>query len=324
MKIIAIASKNPVKVQATLNGFQRMFPSETFRAEMISTPSGVSDQPFSNQETLQGALNRAKAAISVIPEADYWVGIEGGIEDYGDEMAAFAWIVIQSKSLCGKGRTGSFFLPRQVAALVRDGNELGDADDLVFQKTNSKQKNGAIGILTGNVIDRTGLYEQAVILALVPFKNPDLYQSEASEDEGDYFISTEPGRLQFDVIHDFLANQAYWSQGIPRPVVEQAIKNSLCFGVYRGSEQVGFARVITDRATFAYLADVFILEAHRGKGLSKRLIETVMKHPDLQGLRRWILATRDAQTLYTRFGFQLIHAPQYWMERSSPNPYNQA
>jgi inosine/xanthosine triphosphatase len=180
MKIIAIASKNPVKIQATINGFQRMFPSEAYQVEMVSVSSGVGDQPASNQETLQGALNRASGAALLAPEADYWVGIEGGIEDYGLEMAAFAWIVIKSKGLCGKGRTGSFFLPGQVADLVRTGKELGEADDIVFQKSNSKQKDGAIGILTGNVVDRTSLYEQAVILALVPFKNSALYQAQQS------------------------------------------------------------------------------------------------------------------------------------------------
>ena len=193
-----------------------------------------------------------------------WVGIEGGIEDYGVEMAAFAWIVVKSRNLCGKGRTGSFFLPGEIAELVRGGKELGDADDIVFQKSNSKQKNGAIGILTGNVVDRTSLYEQAVILALVPFKNPELYQDRQTGLREGYSISSDPARLQIEVIYDFLTNRAYWSEGIPRPVVERAIKNSMCFGVYQGLDQVGFARVITDRATFAYLADLFILEEHRG------------------------------------------------------------
>jgi len=321
MKTIAVASKNPVKIQATLNGFQRMFPLEIFEVEMVSAPSGVSEQPFSDQETLQGALNRARSAAVMTPNADYWVGIEGGIEDYGGEMAAFAWIVVQSKSHCGKGRTGSFFLPGRIAELVREGHELGDADDIVFQKSNSKQKNGAIGILTENVVDRTSLYEQAVILALVPFKNPDIYQTPNLASNADYSISSDPGRLQIDVIHDFLSHRAYWSKGIPRAVIEQAIKNSLCFGVYNGPDQVGFARVITDRATYAYLSDVFILEEHRGRGLSKQLIETIMQHPDLQGLRRWSLATHDAHQLYTRFGFRPLKSPQFWMELVPPNPY---
>jgi inosine/xanthosine triphosphatase len=341
MKTIVIASKNPVKIQATLNGFQRMFPSEIYQVEMVSVTSGVGDQPASNQETLQGALNRANGAAELAPGADYWVGIEGGIEDYGTEMAAFAWIVVQSQDLCGKGRTGSFFLPGEVSDLVRAGKELGEADDIVFQKSNSKQKDGAIGILTGNVVDRTSLYEQAVILALVPFKNPALYNALQSElkngispgewpdtdtlkenPQGQtYSISSDPNRLQIEIIHDFLAKHAYWSIGIPRSVVERAIKNSLCFGVFHGSRQVGFARVVTDRATFAYLADVFILEEHRGRGLSKQLLETILQHPDLKGLRRWSLATRDAHDLYARFGFQSLAAPERWMEIRQPDPY---
>jgi inosine/xanthosine triphosphatase len=174
MKTIVVASKNPVKVRATLNGFKRMFRTDDFEAQTILVPSGVRDQPASNAETLAGALNRARAAQQIEP-ADYWVGIEGGIEDDGADMVAFAWVVVLSERMQGKGRTGTFFLPDTVARLVREGKELGEADDMVFGKTNSKQDNGAIGILTGDVIDRAQLYEQAVILALVPFKNKSLY-----------------------------------------------------------------------------------------------------------------------------------------------------
>jgi len=175
MKEIIIASKNPVKAQATLNGFRRMFPDRKFNIEMISVPSDVSDQPRSNEETLQGAFNRANNAAALAPGADFWVGIEGGVEVEGNEVTAFAWIYIKSRSICGKSRTGTFFLPKPVAGLVLQGKELGEADDIVFNRTNSKQDNGAIGILTGNVVDRIGLYEHAVILALVPFKNADIY-----------------------------------------------------------------------------------------------------------------------------------------------------
>jgi len=174
MKMIVVASKNPVKVQAALNGFRRMFATDDFEVKMVSVPSGVSDQPASNAETLAGAFNRARGAQQIEP-ADYWVGIEGGVEDAGAEMIAFAWVVVLSDGMQGKGRSGTFFLPDTVARLVREGKELGEADDIVFDKTNSKQDNGAIGILTGDVIDRTQLYEQAVILALVPFKNEQLY-----------------------------------------------------------------------------------------------------------------------------------------------------
>jgi inosine/xanthosine triphosphatase len=177
MPKIVIASTNPVKIQAVCWGFQRMFPQEMFHFDMVSTLSGVSDQPASDAETLQGALNRAANAQSRLPQADYWVGVEGGIEDLGGEMAAFAWIVVRSLQQCGKGRTGTFFLPPAVAELVRQGKELGEADDIVFGRSNSKQENGAIGLLTGDVIDRAQLYEPAVVMALIPFRNPQLYNA---------------------------------------------------------------------------------------------------------------------------------------------------
>lgn len=119
----------------------------------------------------------------------------------------------------------------------------------------------------------------------------------------EYDISAEPHRLDVQVIHDFLANESYWSPGIPRSVVERAIKNSLCFGVYHATGQVGFGRVVTDKSTFALLADVFILKPHRGKGLSKVLMRSIKEHQDLQGLRRWLLLTSDAHDLYRQFGF---------------------
>lgn len=175
MKTIIIASHNPVKARATLDGFQRMFPDEEFAIKTVSASSGVSDQPASNDETLRGALNRVENAIEQIKDADYWVGIEGGIEESGADMAAFAWVVVRSENLLGKSCTGTFFLPREIADLVREGKELGEADDIVFGKTNSKQENGAIGLLTDNVVDRATLYEHAVVLALLPFKNVGLY-----------------------------------------------------------------------------------------------------------------------------------------------------
>lgn len=180
MKTIILASMNPVKVQATLDGFKRMLPDETFELKTVLTGSGVGDQPMSGDETLRGAVNRAHGAAVMVPTGDFWVGIEGGVEELEDEMAAFAWVVVLTKDRAGKGRTGTFFLPEQVARLIREGKELGEADDIVFGKTNSKQENGAIGILTGDVIDRAGLYEQAVILALVSFKNPRIYAGEGA------------------------------------------------------------------------------------------------------------------------------------------------
>src|SRR5215469_18411989 len=119
---------------------------------------------------------------------------------------------------------------------------------------------------------------------------------------GDYLVSTDPARLDLDVIHSYLAG-SYWAEGIPRELVARSIENSLCFGVFRGEDQVGFARVVSDYATFAYIGDVFILAQHRGRGLGKFLMECVMKHPELQGLRRWSLVTRDAHGLYKQFGF---------------------
>lgn len=182
--LVVVASQNPVKLQAVRKGFERMFPAQRFELQGVSAPSGVDDQPASNAETLRGAMNRAQAASQAQPLADYWVGVEGGIEEqdgehgseHGSEMAAFAWIVVLSRQGMGKGRTGTFFLPSRVADLIRQGMELGEADDIVFGRSNSKQENGAIGLLTGNVVDRAQLYEQAVVLALTPFKNPALYR----------------------------------------------------------------------------------------------------------------------------------------------------
>jgi GNAT superfamily N-acetyltransferase len=120
----------------------------------------------------------------------------------------------------------------------------------------------------------------------------------------EYTISTDPERLDVDVVHRFLSTDAYWSPGVARDVVERSIAGSMPFGVYRGDDQVGFARVVTDRATFAWIADVFVLADHRGQGLGKRLVEEIMAHPELRGLRRWLLGTADAHELYRRFGFE--------------------
>jgi N-acetylglutamate synthase-like GNAT family acetyltransferase len=136
----------------------------------------------------------------------------------------------------------------------------------------------------------------------------------------EYTISTDRSRLDVAAIHAFLT-RSYWSPGVPLAVVERAIANSLCFGILRGEEQVGFARVITDKATFAYLADVYVLEAHRGKGLSKRLIEVIQAHEDLQGLRRFMLVTKDAQGLYAQFGFKELAHPSRMMEKVNPDVY---
>jgi inosine/xanthosine triphosphatase len=180
MITLVVASTNPVKIQAATDGFQRLFPGSELNVVAANVPSDVAQQPMSDEETLRGALNRSANAQAAHPDAAYWIGIEGGIQPIGQEMIAFAWIVVRSKEMIGKGRTGTFFLPPAVAELIRQGKELGEADDIVFGRTNSKQDNGAVGLLTDNVIDRAQLYEHAMILALIPFKNAGLYRTEAS------------------------------------------------------------------------------------------------------------------------------------------------
>lgn len=134
-------------------------------------------------------------------------------------------------------------------------------------------------------------------------------------------ISTEPDELDVGRIHRFLSEESYWAKGIPRETVERSMRHSLCFGGYVDGRQVAFARVISDYATFAYLGDVFVLPAHRGRGYSKALMQAVMAHPQLQGLRRFMLATSDAHALYAQFGFTAPQTPQALMERYSPDVY---
>ena len=140
-----------------------------------------------------------------------------------------------------------------------------------------------------------------------------------SWERGDYLISTDRSQLNIQLIHDYLSRQTYWAAGRARDVVQRSIENSLSFGVYQGSDQVGFGRVVTDYATFAWIADVFVLPEHRGQGLSKWLMEVMLSHRELQGFRRWVLATKDAHKLYERFGFIPLHRPERWMERPDPN-----
>ncbi|MEO6392642.1 MAG: GNAT family N-acetyltransferase [Pyrinomonadaceae bacterium] len=136
---------------------------------------------------------------------------------------------------------------------------------------------------------------------------------------GAFTISDDPARLDLPLIHQFISTQSYWGVGRPIEVVKKSIDGSVPFGVYKGDEMVGFARVVTDGATFGWIADVFVQPSERGQGLSKWLMEVMLDHPDLQGFRRWVLATKDAQGLYRKFGFEELKRPERWMERFDPN-----
>lgn len=138
---------------------------------------------------------------------------------------------------------------------------------------------------------------------------------------GEFTISIDKSRLNIDAIQQFLENDSYWALSRTRQQTETAIENSICFGLYHGERQIGFARVVSDQATFAYVGDVYVLDEFRGQGLSKWLMETIISHPELQGLRRWILATRDAHGLYEKYGFHELVHPQRWMERPAPDAY---
>ena len=174
MICILVASKNPVKIEAVKDGLKPLLNDE-FEITGVSVPSGVSDQPMSETETLKGASNRVMKLINLHSGYDYYVGLEGGAEDTTTGLMAFAWMVISDGQRIGKARTASFFLPPKVAELVHGGMELGHADDVVFSKSNSKQQNGAVGLLTNDVITRKLLYLPAVQMAFIPFLNPELY-----------------------------------------------------------------------------------------------------------------------------------------------------
>jgi len=137
---------------------------------------------------------------------------------------------------------------------------------------------------------------------------------------GEFTISTDRDRLDLNAVHSYLV-RSYWAEGVPREILRKAVAESLCFGLYRGAEQIGFARVVTDRATFAYLCDVYVLEAFRGRGLGKWLMQVVMEHPHLQGLRRFVLVTRDAHELYRPLGFTSLANPTGYMEIHKPGIY---
>jgi inosine/xanthosine triphosphatase len=175
---VVVGSTNPVKQQAAREGFAAMFSDAALDILGMDAPSGVSDQPFGDVETLQGALNRARYALQAAEGADYAVGIEGGVgvlDGDSGSLMAFAWVMVIDRSgKIGKARSGAFQLPDEIAALIRQGMELGHADDQVFGQQNSKQRNGSVGLLTGDALTRTGFYAPAVVMALIPFKNPHL------------------------------------------------------------------------------------------------------------------------------------------------------
>jgi len=139
--------------------------------------------------------------------------------------------------------------------------------------------------------------------------------------ENGFIFSDDKALLDVAAIHDYLAHQSYWAEGIPLETVQRSVDNSLCFGIYKDGKQIGFARWITDKATFGYLADVYVLEAYRGQGLSKKLLSLMLFHPELQGLRRYMLATQDAHGLYAQFGFKPIPNPDRLMGIAVPDIY---
>jgi GNAT superfamily N-acetyltransferase len=141
--------------------------------------------------------------------------------------------------------------------------------------------------------------------------------------KGEFLVSTDRALIDLDVVHGFLT-KCYWAKGIPRDIVARSIENSLCFGVYAEGKQIGFARLISDYATYAYIGDVFLLESFRGRGLGKWLMECIVQHPRLQGLRRWSLVTSGAHGLYAQFGFEPLKKPQNYMELHRPDVYQQA
>lgn len=175
MKTIAVASKNPSKIKAVELACNQIFHREFYILESFKAKSGVSDQPLGEEETYQGALNRAKDVQKNLPDADFWVGLEGGLIKQFDTLQAFAWMVVLDKHQVGHARTASFTLPQAIVDFIEQGYELGEADDRVFQRENSKHKDGAVGILTNGLIDRANYYAPAIILAFIPFLETNKY-----------------------------------------------------------------------------------------------------------------------------------------------------
>ena len=169
-KTVIVASKNPVKIQATYTGLTTFFSRTNWEVQGHSVPSGVSDQPMCDEETLQGAMNRAQTAKAQFPSASLWVGIEGGCSFHDDKMWVFAWVVMASKVRISKAKTSTFALPEKISTLVQKGFELGVATDMVYGQTNTKHSLGVVGMLSNGHIDRTQYYVQPMILAAMAFK----------------------------------------------------------------------------------------------------------------------------------------------------------
>lgn len=176
---IIVASFNPVKIQAVHEAFAQAFPQQNIKVEGIAAPSGVRDQPMSDEETLQGARNRVAYVKTQRPAADFWVGVEGGVAPVEDRLDAFGWMVVQNQSQEGYARSASFFLPPAAVQALRQGGELGPVMDQLFDETNVKHKGGAVGLLTNGLVTREALYVQPLILALIPFLHKRIFLLES-------------------------------------------------------------------------------------------------------------------------------------------------
>lgn len=175
MKVI-VASTTRAKIEAAKLGFASAFPGKTFEFEGVKTASGVSEQPMSDEETKRGARNRAANAKAMRPDADFWVGMEGGVEETPEGLAERAWMAVIGKNgREGIGSSGTFYLPHAMAQIVRSGKDLGDACDIVFAGTDCRQDNGAVGLLTKDAVMRAELYRHGLVFALIPFQHPDLF-----------------------------------------------------------------------------------------------------------------------------------------------------
>lgn len=224
----------------------------------------------------------------------------------------------------------TFHIGREIRHLDEWFGKKVSLDFYFFETDEMKQNLEAAGFEIEEAIEREPIPDvevqtrRAYIFARKP--RLQIFMKEESENtphewrRDEFTISTERERINFAFVHEFLS-RSYWANNIPFEVVRRSIENSLCFGIYEAEKQVGFARVVTDRATFAYLCDVFVIEEYRGRGLSKWLMETTLAHPEAQNLRRWMLATRDAHGLYGQFGFTALDAPEIFMQRHAPDVY---